>query len=180
LHNHPDVSEAFCHLDYKYSDLMLKLPAEWLYKRNFYSFMIYDCLPELRHVAYANTGQLLSRELQRFEYNQDLKSRTLSLAGQMARKVVPRKIKRLLKPIPRGTRPFSYYLYRDDARLLADVGECLYSLSALREILDHDKCLRFVDDFRTDTLRDLSHYEQTELIGSLATMCLTFKELMSH
>jgi hypothetical protein len=25
MHNHPDVSEAFCHLGYKYSDLLLKL-----------------------------------------------------------------------------------------------------------------------------------------------------------
>jgi hypothetical protein len=73
LHNHPEVSEAFCHLDYKYSDLMLKLPEDWLYQRNFYSFMIYNSLPKLRHIPYANTGRPLSGELQHFHYDQDLK-----------------------------------------------------------------------------------------------------------
>jgi hypothetical protein len=53
MHNHPAVDEAFGHLDYKYSDLMLRLPAEWLYERNFYRVMIYNCLPKLRHIPYA-------------------------------------------------------------------------------------------------------------------------------
>jgi hypothetical protein len=58
--------------------------------------------------------------------------------------------------------------------------ECLYSLSSLREILDSDKCLRFLDDFRADNLKELSYDHQTELVGSLATMCLTFKGLTNH
>ena len=57
--------------------------------------------------------------------------------------------------------------------------ECLYSLTSLREILDADKCLRFLENFRTDNLKDLSYGAQTELVGSLATMCLTFKSLMN-
>jgi hypothetical protein len=174
MHNHPDVSEAFCHLDYKYTDLMLMLPAQWLYQRNFYSFMIYHNLPKLRHVPYANTGQPLSGELQEFEY-QHLKR--VSFAAHVAKKVIPRKIKRLLRPISRDTLPFYYCLYRDDERLFADMRECLYSLSSLREILDFSKCLRFLDDFQTDNLKGLSYDRQTELVGGLATMCLTFKGL---
>ena len=27
LHTHPDVTEAFCHLDYRYTELMLRLPS---------------------------------------------------------------------------------------------------------------------------------------------------------
>jgi hypothetical protein len=178
MHNHPDVSEAFCHLGYKYSDLMLKLPAEWLYQRNFYSFMIYNSLPQLRAVVYANTARPLSGELQRFELNQDIKTRTMSFASQLARTVTPITIKRLLKPISKISPSFHHYLYRDDQRLLGDIRECLYSHPSLREIVDPDKCLRFLVNFKTDNLKDLSYGARTELIGSLATMCLTYKLLM--
>lgn len=177
MHNHPDVGEAFCHLDYKYSDLMLKLPAEWLYERNFYRVMIYNCLPKLRHIPYANTGQLLSGELQQYEHDLDLRTRTLGFAMQMARKVIPRKIKRLLKPTAKGSRSFSHYLYWHDAKLIAELKDTLCSLDELRRILDADKCLRFLNDFRADAVSDLSYDGQTELLGSLATMCLTFKSL---
>ncbi len=105
MHNHPDASEAFCHLDYKYSDLMLKLPAGWLYQRNFYSVMIYNCLPKLRHVPYANTGQLLSGDLQQFGYNQDIKARTLSVVAQLSRKIIPRKIKPTVEADPQRHTP---------------------------------------------------------------------------
>ena len=50
LHTHPDVTEAACHLDYRYTDLMLRLPASWLYNKAFYSYMIYSALPHLRHI----------------------------------------------------------------------------------------------------------------------------------
>lgn len=180
MHNHPDVAEAFCHLDYKYSDLMLKLPAEWLYERNFYAFMIHTCLPALRHIPYANTGRILSGELQRFDYKQDLKTRMTSIAGQTARKLMPRKLKRLLKPIAKGTPSLQYCLYREDERLLSEIKECVSSFSSLREILDSDKCLSFLDKFQSDNLANLSYDRQTELVGSFATMCLTFKSLMTH
>ena len=35
--------------------------------------------------------------------------------------------------------------------------------------------IRFLDDFRADALIDLSYDAQTEVVGSLATMCLTYK-----
>jgi asparagine synthetase B (glutamine-hydrolysing) len=178
VHNHPDVSEAFCHLDYKFVDLMLKLPAEWLYQRNFYSFMLYNCLPQLRHVAYANTGRPLSGELQHFDSSQDFRSRAVDVTYHVARKVILRKLQRLLKPIPGATPPFFYSLYREDKRLLEDVQECLHSLPALREIVDADKCLRFLNGFRTGNMKGLSYGKQTELIGALVTMCLCFKGLM--
>ena len=180
MHNHPEVSEAFAHLDYKYMDLMLKLPADWLYQRNFYSFMIYNNLPKLRHIPYANTGKPLSGELKHFHYDQGLKTRAVSYAAQVARKVTPRKIKRFLKPIPRGTPGFNYCLYRSDDRLLAKIKESACSLRALSEILDVDKCLRLVHNFATDRLPQLSYDSQTELMGSLATMCLTFEFLTNH
>ena len=180
MHNHPDVAEAFCHLDYKYSDLMLKLPAEWLYQRNFYSFMIYTCVPALRDIPYANTGRVLSGELQRFNYERDFKTRATLVAGQTARKLIPRKLKRLLRPIAKGTPSLQYRLYTEDTRLLSEIKECISSFRSLREILDSAKCLSFVDKFRSDNVTNLSYDRQTELVGSLATMCLTFKSLMTH
>ena len=175
MHNHPEVSEAFCHLDYKYTDLMLRLPAEWLYQRNFYGLMIYNSLPKLRHIPYANTGRPLCGQLQHFAFNLGVKSRTVSFVGQLARRVVPQKIKRLLKPIPKGTPGFHYYLYKNDQRLFADIRECLHSSTDLKRILDTDKCLRFLNDFKDDALDALPYDSQTELIGSLATMCFSFK-----
>jgi hypothetical protein len=180
IHNHPDVSEAFCHLDYTFVDMMLKLPAEWLYRRNFYSFMLYNCLPQLRHVAYANTGRPLSGELQHFAYYQDLRTHTVDFIYQVARKVNLRKLQRLLKPIPRPTPPFHYYLYQEDEKLLEDVKECLHSLPALKEIVDADRCLRFLNEFRTGNMKGLSYGRQTELIGALVMMCLCFKQLMNQ
>ena len=180
FHNHPDVSEVFCHLDYKFVDMMLKLPAEWLYQRNFYSFMIYNCLPQLRHIAYANTGRPLAGEIQHFDYDQDLRTHIVDFTYQVARKVILRKLKRLLKPIPRASPPLYWYLYQEDKKLLEDMKECLHSLPALREIMDADKCLRFLNGFSAGNMKGLSYGKQTELIGALATMCLCFKWLMNQ
>lgn len=178
LHNHPDVGEAFCHLDYKYGDLMLQLPADWLYERNFYSVMIFNCLPALRHIAYANTGQPLSGLLRQFDYRQDVKTQIASAAADAVRKIVPRSVKRLVRPFSRGCPSLTYTLYRQDRRLLSEIRDCIHSLPALREILDSDKCFRFLDNFQNDSVADVSYDAQTELIGGLASMSLTFKHLM--
>src|SRR5262249_3571096 len=63
LHNHPYFDEGTAHLGYKYTDLMLRLPAHWLYQRNFYKYMVHRCIPKLREVVYSNTGQKLSGHL---------------------------------------------------------------------------------------------------------------------
>ena len=178
LHNHPDVSEAFCHLDYSYTDLMLQLPADWLYERNFYSVMIYHSLPKLREIAYANTGLPLSGTLRQFNYHRGMKAQIATAATSAARKVVPRKIKRLIKPYSKVCPSLTYTLYRQDRRLLSEIRECIHSLPSLREILDAEKCFRFLDNFQNDTATDISYDGQTELIGGLASMSLTFRDLM--
>ena len=67
IHNHPDITEASPHLGYDYADRMLELPAEWIYKKNFYRFMIRHCMPQLADVVYANTGRPLPLELRRYD-----------------------------------------------------------------------------------------------------------------
>jgi hypothetical protein len=59
VHNHPDVAESSPHLGYKYSDYMLMLSLDWLYDKNFYKYMIYRWMDELRDVIYGNTGKLI-------------------------------------------------------------------------------------------------------------------------
>ena len=178
MHTHPDVSEAFCHLGYAYVDLMLKLPAEWLYQRNFYGFMIHRCLPALRAIVYANTGRPLSGELQHINWNPDFRKRSLALGARFARKVTPTMIKRLMKPTPRGRPSFHYSLYREDQKLLETLRECIHSIAPLREVLDAEKCSRFLDNFSSDNLKALPYSTQTELMGGLTTLCLTYKTLM--
>jgi len=186
LHNHPDVGEAFCHLDYRYIDLMLKLPADWLYKRNFYPFMIYWNLPQLRHVRYANTGKPLSGKLIRFSYKQPSSKRLTSTMTNLARKYVHRSemSQRLIQLVKSSTRtrspgPMSFYysLFRNDEDLLSEIADCLHSYPSLQEVLDTEKCQRFLTNFRTGNLEAQSYKQQTEMLGTLATMCLSFKYL---
>ncbi len=59
VHNHPDVAESSPHLGYRYSDFMLMLGLDWLYDKNFYKYMIFRWMDELRDVIYGNTGRLI-------------------------------------------------------------------------------------------------------------------------
>jgi asparagine synthetase B (glutamine-hydrolysing) len=178
MHNHPDVTEAFCHLDYRFCDLMLKLPAEWLYKQQFYKFMIHNCLPQLRHVIYANTGRALDGTLTSFvPRDEPLWSEATALLRRLARRVVPRPLVRVLRPRPSGTASLEHSLLRADKRLIAEMRETLEESAAMRELVDPAKCLRFLNDFQNGSLRGLPYQEQTTLIGGLATMCLAFRHL---
>jgi len=171
LHNHPEMTEGFCHFDYEYAELMLNLPADWLYQRNFYSCMIYRCLPELRKIPYANTGQLLSGDLRRFE-KESLATEALRVVANGARKVLPKAVKRKLRA--EDSPSFSYFLYKNDTRLLAELRESLQSKTSIQEILDTRKCLGFLDGFISGNLVDTSYSQQTEYMGSLVSMCKTF------
>ncbi|MHC4593038.1 MAG: hypothetical protein ACYS8L_10145 [Planctomycetota bacterium] len=143
ISSHPDVAKAHPHLGYDYCDLMLRLPAHWLYRKSFYRFMIYQCLPQLRGVIYANTGKPLSGRLKDIPrwapellpgYDVVLKVKSLA--------------RRHLRPRPASAslwRPFFYYLLKQDNRLLAVVTDILHSRPSLGRILDVDRCDRFVD-----------------------------------
>ena len=184
VHNHPEVTEAFCHLDYKFCDLMLKLPAEWLYERSFYSFMIYQNLTQLRHIIYANTGKPVSGKLTDFKCKLALPRRAKSVAIRTCREIVDRshlsrKFVRLIRS--KMSQPelpsFNYSLFRNDSQLLSEISDCLHSYRSLEEVLDRKKCLLFLDNFKAGRFQAQSYNQQTELLGSLATMCLSFRHL---
>jgi Asparagine synthase len=187
MHTHPEVTEAFCHLDYKFCDLMLKLPADWLYRRNFYAFMIYHNLPELRHIIYANTGKPLFGDLMQYNYKRTLSTLAMSFIGNIRRKVVHRNhfSRKLVRRIRSNTtraapQSFNYALFRNDEVLLTEMAECLGSYASLHEVLDAEKCQRFLGNFKAGRLQAQSYSQQTELLGSLATMCLSFRHLNLH
>jgi asparagine synthetase B (glutamine-hydrolysing) len=168
IHDYPDATEAFAHTDYRFCDLMLKLPAQWLYKRNFYSYMIYHSIPELRHVIYANTGSLLDGRIKNFSTKRPLKD--------TVKDIVPTSLIRRLRPPQKGARGGHYLRYVNDGRLISDAEEVLRGLPSSDTVLNVDKCLQFIRQFKDDRL-PVSYEVQGELMGSLISLCLAHKNL---
>ena len=163
LHTHPDVTEAACHLDYRYTDLMLRLPASWLYNKAFYSYMIYSALPHLRHIPYANTGRLLSGEPPTHESPREpLGRRTFALAQSLGRRAVG--------PLYRSVTPArteALSLPFTDTVLLDEVKECVHSIPLLRDIVDVRRCDKLVEQARAGTTRS------DEVLGVLTSLCVS-------
>jgi hypothetical protein len=166
FHTHPDVSEIVCHLDYRYSDLMLQLPAEWLYGRAFYAYMIYTCLPELRHVPYANTGAVLSGQ----PPSHCVKHKPRELNAMTSIYSLGRRaMGRVVRAVSRTRRSPS--LVFSDTALLDEVTECLHSIPALSEIVDVKRCDALLAQARTNS------GVSEEPLGSLTSLCLSFRAL---
>jgi Asparagine synthase/Glutamine amidotransferase domain len=166
FHTHPDVTEMVCHLDYRYSDLMLQLPAEWLYGRAFYAYMIYTCLPHLRHVPYANTGAVLSGQLpdlrvKRTRPELDVLTSIYSFGR--------RALGRVVRAVSRTPRIPS--LIFSDTTLVDEVVECLHSTPALSDIVDVKRCDALLAQARG------ADWASEEALGSLTSLCLSFRAL---
>jgi len=171
--SHPDVVEARPHLGYEYTDLLLQLPAEWLYKKNFYTFMIHRCLPALREVVCANTGKVLSGRMQHYapggpEYwpGYWLWRRIRTFAGQALRNRT--------SALLRG-RPFLYSLLNRDEKLLDTTAEIVNARPSLSAILDAGRCTAFLEKFRAGRIQSGHALDDAELVGALATMCSVFE-----
>jgi hypothetical protein len=175
IHNHPYSAEATAHLGYSYSDLMLKLPANWLYDRNFYRYMIFKKIPHLRDIVYANTGQLLSGQLERYtapewhphrEWMIRQVRRPLSRARRM---VSP--LAHLMKNMA-GNSPkpdFNLSVMSRDVKLVNEV-KALLDLPNIPAFLDLQQCRAFLSDFGT------SRESNAHIFGCLASMCFTAKQ----
>jgi hypothetical protein len=166
FHTHPDVTEAVCHLGYRYSDLMLRVPATWLYRRAFYAFMIHRELPQLRHVPYANTGALLTgTPPSLLAPRESMQSRMFRLT----RTVGARGFRRLVRAVAprRGARG---WLVLGDAALLAEVQEILHTTPSLGELLDLRRCDDFIEKVRAGVYQGGGH---EEVLGGLAAMCVS-------
>jgi hypothetical protein len=161
MHTHPDVTEAFCHLDYRYVDLMLRLPAPWLYKKAFYSYMIHRELPQLRHVPYANTGKQLTGRAPTLQIPRDtLADRALVFTRRAANRIA-----RVVRPAPPAR-----WLVMGDARLQHEVHARIHDVPALRAFLDIDRCDAFLTGVRNGAYQSSAH---EEVLGSLTSLALT-------
>ena len=156
LHTHPDVTEAFCHLDYRYVDLMLRVPAPWLYKKAFYAYVIHRELPQLRHVPYANTGARLTGRVPTMELpHEALRDRGMALGRRAVRKLA-----RMLPGRP------ARWLVMGDPKLQTEIQDRI-RVAALRDVLDVRRCDDFFGKIRSGVYRTGAH---EELLGCVASL----------
>jgi hypothetical protein len=177
FHNHPQLEEGISHLGYRYSDLMLKLPADWLLFKNFYGYMIHRCIPQLRDVIYANTGELLTGRLHEFNYTSTKPLRSESRLKAYL-KGIP--LARRIRDIQLRLRPhhynFEYALMARDAVLLKSV-EDLLDLPSVRSLVDIQRCRGFIQGVRKGRIQST---HDAALLGSLATLCFYSKSVQGH
>ena len=176
FHNHPMLHEGTAHLGYRYADLMLRLPADWILYKNFYRYMIYRCIPNLRDVIYANTGRPLSGRLERFDYQ-----RIKPLGWQ-------KRVKTQLKKIPmlrqiraylsadlsrRPNRSFDYSILQQD-EILLNRTEDMLDIPAIGNLVDKTRCRKFIKKYRDGRVQISSDIDAS-LLASLATLCYSTK-----
>ena len=190
LHDHPDIFETFCHLDYKFCELMLRLPAEWLYAKNFYNFMIYRNLVELKNVANANTGKTVSGEMINYRWIPPSKTtlyKEVLKSGIKKAHVGTKLLSLFQKPrnslISAGNFKhvgpgFLYSIFKEDKRLFLDLGEIFHSIPELKYVLDIQNSEKFLEMFRNGEPVTGSFDRDTDLLGKLAAFCYSFKYLV--
>ncbi|MBN1818309.1 MAG: hypothetical protein JW828_13195 [Sedimentisphaerales bacterium] len=172
IHNHPDVTEASPHLGYEYADLMLRLPASWIFQKNFYKFMIWHCLPALREVIYANTGLALPGKMTGYRpsFRKQMTGRVECLLPTHPMEELRRRFR---KKIAKNS--FEYEWLRTDDRLLEEVRAILRQIPAIGEFLDIDSCEGYFDDFKAGVLHANSLADEAELMGCLTTFLYWFR-----
>ena len=115
---------------------MLQLPATWLYKKTFYSDMIYRVLPELRHIPYAIRVRSSPGTCPTLEVTHEPLTRR---AFERAYSYGARATRRLVRSVsPRRTTPQSPLF--SDSTLIHFVDDCVHSLPALRDVVDVRRC----------------------------------------
>lgn len=172
IHTHPDVHEARPHLGYRFTEHLLRLPAKWIYQRNFYQYMIWLCLPELRSVPYANIGRPLDGILH--EWRPSARKRICGTIENLLPTVPLERLRRAMaRPSTAGS--FEYDLMRSDPNLTTDIREAVASYPQLRQIVDPAGCERFLAEFAAGTLHTKSRASEAELIGPLATLAYWFR-----
>jgi len=192
VHNHPDITETFCHIDYAFCELMSRLPAELLYKRNCYAYMIYNCFPELQDVRYANTGQPLTGKIIDFnsmappdlktEYRDKVygmlkRSKTIRDIVGEAKKLKIKKVSKNRDALKRKDEAlFHYFIMKEDEELFSDITDILHSYKELSKIFNIKGCMDFIQNFRNQKQQTNSYHLDAELLGTLASFCYSFKQ----
>ncbi len=168
--SHPVVSGTSPHLGYAYTDKMLRLPASWLYRKNFYKYMIYRCLPLLRDVPYANTGERLTGRME--NYRIPLKKKIArAMYKRMPFPVVSKLWERT--PIKKAS---AVGTFLGDRRLFEEMRQILDGNGAIREIIDPEGCRKFMADYEAGRCTFSCAPIDDELFGSLASLFYWFKQ----
>ena len=185
--NHPDATQIRPHLSYKFIDLMLKLPAPWLYERGFYCFMIYHCLEPLRSIPNSNTGALLTGELLDARLGRGYFTKQALLNSAKESKT---KAKRLLRPLRSKRRKsstgrlakksyeFEYEFMKRDKKLFSDMTEIINSFSGLNDLFDTAGCMQFLEDYQAGKLWTAGTAGDRGLMGGLASTLYCYKNLV--
>ena len=169
IHSHPDLTETFCHLDYTYCDMMLRLPADWLYNRNFYAFMIYRSLAQLRPINYANTGKPVQKNLLSIQKGSPKLDHMKSLISRCLKKFYVRsKCNGLNDNI-------EYSILLSDKRLLSNTLEIFHSSPNLKAIIDEEHCTMLLKKCFKKQFQDKSSNTDLHLMSCLITMCATIE-----
>jgi hypothetical protein len=171
IHNHPDVSEASPALGYEYVDHMLRLPAPWLYKKNFYQYMIHSQFPELRDIEWANTGRPLSGRLE--PVSLPFKKRLFrALARPLPFAVLERLWGQVAPPAPSAVGFFP-----GDDKLFDRLTQILSDLPAARQFFKADACRAFLDNARRGQTTFDDPTREDEMLGTLISLCYWFQFL---
>lgn len=176
IHNHPLVAESSPFLGYEYNDCLLVVPAEWLYQRNFYFFMIYQALPQLRDIAYANTGKPLDGQLRKFRYKPHITLRAARRARRRVSSLRPFFTKKKTTVGPKKIR-YEGHILRSDSRIFDEVRGILENSHPLAEIYDIQKCLSQLDKFEHNGDLGLMPNRSLEVLGALISQAYYMHEL---
>jgi hypothetical protein len=169
IHNHPDVSEASPSLGYEYVDHMLRLPASWLYRKNFYQYMIHNQFPQLRDIEWANTGRPLSGRME--PVSLPFKKRLFrALARPLPFAVLQRLWGRVAPPVPSAVGVFA-----GDDRLFDRLSQLLSDLPVARQLFKADACRMFLGNARCGRTTFDAPTREDEMLGTLVSLCFWFQ-----
>lgn len=172
-HCHPYMSQIRPHLGYAYNDLILKLPALWLYQKQFYKYMIYHALPLLQSIIYANTNHPLSGKLgpsSRPEWFFKLYSlRRRILAGW----------KTLTARSAAKTKSFELALIQQDPEFTRTIEDILLSYPDLKSYFNTDQCIRYIRQVKTNTPPEVRVGRIEEPIGYLGAITYLYQIMNS-
>lgn len=181
IHSHPYLFETYPHNGYEYTDLMLQLPQEWLFKKNFYKYMVYQMIPEYRTIPYSNTGQILSSKLQEYttDYSHTFIENMLIFRSFIS--LQKRKIKNIIrKPTIKMNNVNPQQLAMiSDTNFLFTIKDVILNSPILNDIINKDNVITLLEDFKNGIPICPRIRYDIEVIGSLGSLCYFVRELES-
>jgi hypothetical protein len=166
--SHPLSTQIYPHLSYAYNDLILKLPAAWLYQRQFYKYMIYRCLPQLRSVPYANTGKVLDGKIG------PTRLPIWYYKWWAAKRRFRDGIQRLI-PGPGANQAFESYLVQKDSQFFTDMREILSSYHELKDYFNVSEWMKCLDAVETNAASNSHLRNPEDALGFLAGILYLYR-----